>query len=262
MTDANAIHELWDRSWAQSSLEAMAPLKDRFTVEAFARLRRFITNNDRSILETGCGTGRFSVLLAREFPNATVVGTDVSSSALSIARELGSLVKCSNVTFQEGDVFRIPFPDDSFDVVFSQGVIQLFGTHASPSYVDAMHEMIRVAKPGGKIIISVTNWFCFPHTIYKWQLGRRHIPYEYGYEKSFRLSELIRLFGEVGLHNIESSGYYPSYGFYRLEWKARRRYRRLFHALGVLVDKFDAEWMSRRFGFEIMVKGTKKAILK
>ena len=66
-----------------------------------------------------------------------------------------------------GNLFQIPYPDNYFHVVFNEGVIEHFPLQDNLSYENALKGMIRVAKPKGKIIVVVPNWYNFPHTFYK-----------------------------------------------------------------------------------------------
>jgi hypothetical protein len=140
-----------------------------------------------------------------------------------------------------------------FDMVFCEGLISQFSIGTER---DALREMMRVTKRDGKVLVSEPNWNCLPHTIYKWLKRRLGIPYEYGYEKSFKSQELIRLFRDLGLSGIESCGFYPAYGFYRLAYRLAHC-ARLFKVIGRVVDTIDNEWCSRLFGFQVIVKGNK-----
>lgn len=261
MSKEESVFRLWDGHWASSTPVAADVLKTRFTREAFEKIRTLIANEDRNILEVGCGTGRFCSLLAHERPDAQVTGIDLSKHALDIAHRLKTELLCSNLSFLEGNLFRLPFRDNCFDVVFSEGVISHFDMEGHSTYVDALAEMTRVTKVGGKVIVLVPNWYCWPHTTYKWLLGRTNVPYEYGYEKSFRQAELVRLFLENGLCATEREGFYPSHGFYRLA-----HYSRLLGLAGRATDRLERAfdkiyrgWFSRTFGFEVIAVGQKQS---
>jgi len=250
------IMRLWERRWTEAEQSAGAILQDRFTVEAYRRLSALVTRPHAAVLEAGCGTGRFSALLGRQFPRARVVGIDVSPTAIATARKVAEALGCGNTTFEQADVFALPFADGRFDLVFNEGILPLFSLESTHTYRDAIREMIRVTKPGGRVVVSVPNWSCFPHTLYKWVLpltGRR---YEYGYEKSFKRSELARLLSDHGLKDLEFTGFYPSYGFYRLAGRSRAL-GWLLRGLGRLTDSLDGPWLSRVFGFQIVAAGTK-----
>jgi len=129
------------------------------------------------------------------------------------------------------------------------------------NYIDTLREMIRVTKKSGKIIIAVPNWYNFPHTLYKWTLNKLGKRFIYGYEKSFKHLELKKLFSDLGLEEIEVSGFYPSHGFYRLSGKKIRKiYYFLDKFTDILLkypDKITNNYFTKRFGFEIVTKGVK-----
>lgn len=77
-----------------------------------------------TILDVGCGSGFLSRLLARELAEVTVVGLDSDARSLSIARELQAAEQIgSQLRFEPGDGHRLPFADNSFDLVTSQRLL-------------------------------------------------------------------------------------------------------------------------------------------
>lgn len=260
MSKEQTVLNIWNGHWSSHAPTAMEVLQNRFAKEAFIKISAFVTERDRRILEVGCGTGRFCTLMACQRPHALVTGIDLSENALDIACSLKNEVRRHNLSFVKGNLFRLPFSDGYFDAVFSEGVISHFSMEGPPTYVDALGEMARVTKPGGTVIASVPNWYCFPHVTYKWILRRLHIPYEYGYEKSFSPNEIGRVFRSLGLDNVQYSGYYPAHTFYRLT-----HFSRLFRLAGILTDRAEkicdlarTNWFSRVFGFEIVAMGHKR----
>jgi demethylmenaquinone methyltransferase/2-methoxy-6-polyprenyl-1,4-benzoquinol methylase len=104
-----------------------------------------------SALDICCGTGDITFSLARK--GATAVGLDFSAPMLEVAnRRAGSLPRSSDgsgkVSFMQGDALRLPFEDDSFDIV-TVG----YGLRNLADYRRGLGEMRRVAKPGGRILI-------------------------------------------------------------------------------------------------------------
>lgn len=244
---------IWNENWKrQRQVNPKEILNARFTQEAYNCIKKFIDRNDKLILEAGCGTGRLCCLLARDFPDSRVIGMDISPNSLRISNNLKEYLQVQNVSFILGNLFQMPFPDNYFDVVFNDGVIEHFSLKEKPNYKDALREMIRVTKPKGKIIVDVPNWNCFPHTLYKWILRKLGKQFEYGYEKSFRRGELIKLFKEFNLINLELRGYYPAHGFYRFS-----RFSFVFNLLGKLIDRLDNKPIANLFGFMILIKGEK-----
>lgn len=106
-----------------------------------------------SVLDLGCGPGVIAEkLLARDF---FVTCVDFSAELLQRARSRLSVEGHSErVRFFQGDAQSLPFEDDTFDVVVCIGVISWV---ESPSL--AMHEIARVLKPGGVLIITAINKF-------------------------------------------------------------------------------------------------------
>jgi ubiquinone/menaquinone biosynthesis C-methylase UbiE len=252
MSKEQAIQRLWETHWANDKADLISSIQTRFTREAFNQINKFITDSDNLILEVACGTGRFCGLLAQQYPHSNIIGVDLSPSALGLSNRLKETLGCHNLSFVEANLFQLPYPDSHFDVVFSEGVVQHFSMEDASTYQDAIREMLRVTKANGKLIISVVNWHCYPHTLYKWLLRKFGRPYEYGFEKSFKRSELVRIFKEMGLAEIEVTGYYPSHGLFRLSG-----YSRLFFLFGKVLDAVRSQWFIHTFGFEIVIKGKK-----
>jgi demethylmenaquinone methyltransferase/2-methoxy-6-polyprenyl-1,4-benzoquinol methylase len=99
---------------------------------------------DDTVLDVGCGTGFATEGLLQHVD--TIYGLDQSPHQLSKAyRKFG---KHGNVNFHMGDAERLPFQDDTFDVVWSSGSIEYW-----PNPVDALEECRRITKPGGKVLI-------------------------------------------------------------------------------------------------------------
>ncbi|MFH1061439.1 MAG: class I SAM-dependent methyltransferase, partial [Candidatus Omnitrophota bacterium] len=227
--------DMWQRSWEkQAQIKPEDILYTRFTKRAYKNFKRFIDQNDKLILETGCGTGRLCCLLGESFYNARIIGIDITQESLDIANKLKEYLGVSNVDFKKGDLFKLDYPDEYFDVVFNDGGIEHFPLEQENNYNDALREMIRVLKPGGKIIVDVPNWNCFAHTFYKWFLKKTGKGYEYGYEKSFKRRELISLFKSHGLEQLQLRAYDCAHGIYRL--RGYSFFLKLLGDIGYLIE--------------------------
>ena len=113
------------------------------------RLVNFDGYRGRRVLEVGCGAGVDLARFARG--GASVVGVDLSSSAIDLARanfEQQSLTG----DFRVADGEALPFEDNSFDSVFAHGVVQYT---ADPQRL--VDECRRVLKPGGEAVFQVYN---------------------------------------------------------------------------------------------------------
>ena len=100
----------------------------RFTPEYLDRTRRGMWTSREAladleldsrarILDVGCGTGRLTRVLAEEASDATVVGADADPELLAVARTETDLDYCA------ADALRLPFSDDSFDLVVCQALL-------------------------------------------------------------------------------------------------------------------------------------------
>jgi ubiquinone/menaquinone biosynthesis C-methylase UbiE len=97
------------------------------------------------ILDAGCGSGEMATkLMARGY---AVWGIDLAEPMIRHARKL-----CDAARFGVGDIEHIPFPDNTFDVVVSLGVIEYL-----ESDEQALREIRRVLRPGGKAVIAIAN---------------------------------------------------------------------------------------------------------
>ena len=99
---------------------------------------------DDHVLDVGCGTGFGTEGLLTQTEN--VYGLDQSPHQLEKA--YAKFGKRGSVRFHLGDAERLPFADDSFDVVWSSGSIEYW-----PNPVTALRELRRVTKPGGQVLV-------------------------------------------------------------------------------------------------------------
>ena len=106
------------------------------------------------ILDVACGTGFDVIEMARRHPRSQIVGVDRSQSFLDIARAKAAALP--NVAFAREEADRLGFEDDSFDGVRIDRSLQHI---ASPQAV--IDEMIRVTRPGGRIVACEPDWGTF-----------------------------------------------------------------------------------------------------
>jgi ubiquinone/menaquinone biosynthesis C-methylase UbiE len=102
------------------------------------------------VLDLGCGDGTTAVPLARL--GADVTGIDISSNLVEAGNMRAAEAGLSNLKFQEGDASNLEgVPDRSFDLTLS-----VFGAMFAPRPFDVAKQMVRVTKPGGRVVMG--NW--------------------------------------------------------------------------------------------------------
>src|SRR5438045_1471528 len=102
------------------------------------------------VLDLGCGDGTTAVPLARL--GADVVGIDIARNLVDAGNKRAAEAGLSRLKFQEGDACNLEgIGDHSFDLTVS-----IFGAMFAPKSFDVAREMVRVTKPGGRIVMG--NW--------------------------------------------------------------------------------------------------------
>jgi len=100
------------------------------------------------VLEAGCGIGAQTAILARNSPGAAITSVDISPDSLRRAEERIRQEGITNVTFRQGDIFRLPFAPGSFDHVFVCFVLEHL-----PDPVGALEKLRPLLKEGGTITV-------------------------------------------------------------------------------------------------------------
>jgi ubiquinone/menaquinone biosynthesis C-methylase UbiE len=101
-------------------------------------------------LEIGAGTGYFSLNLLRAGVVENAVATDISQGMLdALSESARELEVASRVSTVRTDAERLPFPDDSFDLVFGHAIL-----HHLPDLETSFHEFRRVLRPGGMLAFA------------------------------------------------------------------------------------------------------------
>lgn len=102
------------------------------------------------VLDLGCGDGTTALPLARR--GAEVVGIDIARNLVDAGNKRAAAAGLTRLHFQEGDACDLQgVADDSFDLTLS-----VFGAMFAPKPFDVAREMVRVTKPGGRVVMG--NW--------------------------------------------------------------------------------------------------------
>jgi ubiquinone/menaquinone biosynthesis C-methylase UbiE len=105
------------------------------------------TGPDDTVLDVACGPGLLACAFARVAKHAT--GMDMTPAMLEQARKTQQQQALKNVSWEQGDVYSLPFPDAHFSIVSSR-----FAFHHLQDPLSALKEMKRVCNPGGKIVVA------------------------------------------------------------------------------------------------------------
>jgi ubiquinone/menaquinone biosynthesis C-methylase UbiE len=124
----------------------------------------------KKLLEVGCGMGYDSLEFIRRGVRVTAV--DLTPNAVEFARRHFEVVGAEADEVRVGNALDLPFADESFDAVWSNGVL-----HATGDTRKAISEVFRVLRPGGRAIIShfyrKPSWMYLLH-----RFGRENIEYK------------------------------------------------------------------------------------
>ena len=144
------------RGQTSHSAEYFGDTRDYWWNADFVRLmaRRWRLDEVREILDVGCGVGHWGALLANVMPeDARVIGVDREPSWITKASERAKARgQGDRFSYRLGEVERLPFPDDRFDLTTCQTVL----IHV-PDPSAAVAEMIRVTRPGGLVVVAEPN---------------------------------------------------------------------------------------------------------
>jgi ubiquinone/menaquinone biosynthesis C-methylase UbiE len=118
-------------------------------------------------LDVGTGTGEGALLIAREFPQASVRGVDISEEMVRAAQAKVGLDPEGRAAFKVADASELPYGDESFDLVAHLNMPPFFA------------EVARVLRPGGHAIVA-SSWgpatpFYTPSRVLDWGFAKRGI---------------------------------------------------------------------------------------
>ena len=152
MTDAptNPNKALWEKG-------DFTRIADTMRDSGEALVRRIGIARGQKVLDLGCGDGTTALPAAQQ--GAEVLGVDIARNLVEAGTRRAAKLGLSNCTFREGDATRLEgIADRSFDVVVS-----IFGAMFAPRPFDVAKEMVRVTKPGGRIVMG--NWIADDPTL-------------------------------------------------------------------------------------------------
>lgn len=140
-----------DGRWTVETLaSALGDLEDMFRAREHLAAVEMLLDGlaGKKVLEIGCGGGGHSALFAKR--GASMVAVDITPERAASAALKFSLLPGADGRAYQADAERLPFKDDTFDIVYSNGVL-----HHSQSTDACVAEVRRVLKPGGRAVIML-----------------------------------------------------------------------------------------------------------
>ncbi len=144
---SNAVHNIWEQIYR-------TPQSERFYEEVFDWIAAHEQLHGKKALDIGCGIGQHAIRLAKR--GCSVVAADFSEDRAAAAAEnigrqgFGSRVTVCNEDLEAG----LSFAEGTFDIVLCWGVLMHI-----PQIVPAIRELVRVTRPGGRIVVYEANLF-------------------------------------------------------------------------------------------------------
>jgi ubiquinone/menaquinone biosynthesis C-methylase UbiE len=139
----SANQELWEKG-------DFTRIADTMRESGEALVAALDVSEGLKVLDLGCGDGTTAVPEAQR--GADVLGVDIASSLIAAGTARAEALGLTNLRFQQGDASDLQgLDDESFDLVVS-----IFGAMFAPKPNDVAKEMVRVTKPGGRIVMG--NW--------------------------------------------------------------------------------------------------------
>ena len=151
------IKDFWENQAKKHGVSPEASWGDNFAIDLeVSNIGSCISDGD-SVLDVGCANG-FALLRHHKYRQLSEsVGVDFASNMIEMAKvALSKQPDITNLQFEEGDVRKLNFDDNKFDVVYTTRV--LINLPNWDEQKQGIMECIRVAKPGGKIVLSEAFW--------------------------------------------------------------------------------------------------------
>jgi ubiquinone/menaquinone biosynthesis C-methylase UbiE len=156
----------------------------------FGQLLAGASLKGKTVLEVGCGTGRFSQCIASLGANLTVL--DIGPN---LVKAVSERLSCRGVV---GDACKLPFPDESFDLVVSSECIE-----HTPDPLAAIRQMCRVCRPGGTVCLTTPNKLWYPILWLSQKLGIRKFA---GPERWIWRRQASEVMKQAGMSELTTSG--------------------------------------------------------
>ncbi len=169
LASERSFHDDWARTIDPETVVPGQNFEPETAIENHYVLARLNDLRGKRILDIGCGAGEAAVYFAQH--GAAVTAMDLSGAFLNVVRHVARKHEAP-VTLAVGAGERLPFGDDSFDVVYGHGVLHHLELR------EAMHEVRRVLRPGGQAFFIEPLGYNPLIDIYRWMAGNMRTPSE------------------------------------------------------------------------------------
>lgn len=181
----------WDAYWGgKRQVEKFSKINTSYR-EVVDTLMNLTTPQSRCI-EIGCGSGTYAIELASRGRNC--IASDYSPSALRVARAKARSFYGIDMKLAGADIYNLPFKAGSFDMIFSDGVIEHM------EIPKAMKAMRRVLKPGGVMVAKVPSRSFLQSLVYYGLYPFKNRPYEAWYP----MNKWVTFTKEAGYVNVKA----------------------------------------------------------
>lgn len=142
--------------------------------------------SDQVMLDLGCGYG-WHCLYAADHGAKRVIGVDLSEKMLAVAQQKNHF---ANVTYQQGDIAIVTFPENTFDLVLSSLAI-----HYLPSFEQLIQQVQHYLKPNGRLLFSVEHPIFTAEGSQDWVYDQQgmiqHFPVDHYFEEGVRETNFL-----------------------------------------------------------------------
>ena len=172
-------------------------------------LTKYSLNESGTMLDVGCGEGRHIFGIMQKYPEMKCIGLDMDDDSLVKAEEgyeFFESISNAGAEFLKGSAYSLPFQNNSLDLIVCSEVLE----HLH-QYNDAVKEIHRVLKPGGKFYASVpASW---PEKIC-WALSKDYQNQPGGHLRIFNQSKLVSEISEAGFKFLSSDRFHSIHAPY------------------------------------------------
>ena len=198
-----AEHQEWDKERAEQHAR-WAKMASRLTYAPFARKivgSMAPVESGSTIVDLGTGPGILSIELHKLLPQAKIIGIDLSSDMLEIAKKNADEAGMSNFETRLGKAEEIPIESNSVNLVVTQSSF-----HEWEDQRRGLSEIFRILKPGGSLILKDYNrgWFSgWRRSLFKFLLAMVRESYEdHVVMFKFTFDQVADLLKEAGFDEI------------------------------------------------------------